>query len=355
VRCAALRLARSPDFATYAAAPPSCGAARCRGCAGVRSLRVWWDTENCPVPKLPSRGASAGALGEALREAALVLAHARARPAGAACRVVAVHGHRYPAPLRTSLRTHGVESLDAGHKRGAVDVAIKCGINDAIVEELLLRGCAAAPAAAPAVSADAAGGADWIVVVSGDCDYADDVRRAKRAGFRVAVIFAAATASDYVGLADAALPWATLCAFAAAATPVIRGIATRAQIAAPAADTSGSAGSGAPENPASPPLSPPPGATAAAAPAASRKKPCRNWAETGTCAYNEKCRFAHASRGDDGGNSKPPTADNTAGGDGEFSQPTPPPAAAESDGDHSMPPAAAAAAAAALAAETTTT
>ena len=239
---------------------PPCGLISCTGCSLIRSVSVWWDTENCCIPRnAGGLVVSAGAIGEALREAALVLVHAHAQPS-MGIRVIAVHAPRYPTPMRTSLRTHGIDTLDAGPKRGAVDVALKGAFNDVIVDELL-RGA----------RAHTSEGATWLIIVSGDSDYADDIRRAKRAGLRVAVIFAAATANDFVGLADVALPWISVCEIAAAMTKRnITGVMARQAKPSPAAHKQSPAHSDDRE-----------------------KKLCRQFCRTGTCENGENCRFAH--------------------------------------------------------------
>ena len=244
---------------------PPCGLIKCNGCSLIRSVSVWWDTENCCIPRnAGGLVVSAGAIGEALREAALVLVHAHAQPS-MGIRVIAVHAPRYPTPMRTSLRTHGIDTLDAGPKRGAVDVALKGAFNDVIVDELL-RGA----------RAHSSEGATWLIIVSGDSDYADDIRRAKRAGLRVAVIFAAATANDFVGLADVALPWISVCDIAAAMTKGnIAGVMARQAKPSPAAHSKSPAHSDDRE-----------------------KKLCKTFCRTGTCENGENCRFAHIAMND---------------------------------------------------------
>jgi hypothetical protein len=162
------------------------------------SVTVLWDVENLPIPRRKEDGGreygTAGDLGEALL-AHCVAASGAARAAPVAARLVCVHPERYPIPLKNSLRTRGVQMLDAGSKRGAVDTHLKNFFNDSIVDALLegARGGARA--------------GRWMWLASGDADFAGDVRRARRCGFKVGIIFGAASSADYTEHADASVRW----------------------------------------------------------------------------------------------------------------------------------------------------
>jgi hypothetical protein len=163
------------------------------------SVTVLWDVENLPIPRRKEDGGreygTAGDLGEALLAHCLAASGA-ARAAPVAARLVCVHPERYPMPLKNSLRTRGVQMLDAGSKRGAVDTHLKNFFNDAIVDALL-----------EGARGPAASGGRWMWLASGDADFAGDVRRARRCGFRVGIIHGAASSADYTEHADASVKW----------------------------------------------------------------------------------------------------------------------------------------------------
>ena len=253
--------------------PPPCGDAACPGCTHPRSLTVYWDTENALGP----RTLSAGELASALLLAAEILAHGSPRNGG---RVIAVHAARFALPLLKSLRLCGVTLLDAGPKRGAVDCALKGALNDVLVDSLLTS----------RQSGDVPAGDAWLFVCSGDCDFADDVRRARRAGFRVGVVFSDATNVDFIAQADVALPWSAVLDIAHSSV--------RSGVAAP----TDSVDQVPPSSPASAlalsaaiissPKSGPSTADGSAGGARSSKRICRDFA-AGGCPRGDSCRYAH--------------------------------------------------------------
>ncbi len=268
--------------------PPPCGDAACPGCTVPKSLTVYWDTENALGP----RSLSAGELASALLVAAETLAHGSPRNGG---RVIAVHAPRFALPLLKSLRTCGVTLLDAGPKRGAVDCALKGALNDVLVDALL----------AARQSSPAAAGDSWLFVCSGDCDFADDVRRARRAGFRVGVVFSDATNVDFIAQADVALPWSAVLDIAHAS--VRSGGAAAPADAADQVPPSSPASALAPPSASSRTLISPPKAGALLSPpkvgaaadvaqgvggARSSKRICRDFA-AGGCPRGDACRYAH--------------------------------------------------------------
>lgn len=171
------------------------GSARVAPLPSVADFVVLWDVENLPIPKpLPasaSRAAfTAGDVGEALLRHCLLASGGLSSTANT--RLVCVHPDRYPMPLKNSLRTRGVQMLDAGAKRGAVDTHLKSYLNDLLIETLL-------EAKRP--------GERWLWLASGDADFAGDLRRARRCGFRVGVIHGLASNQDYYGQSDATVNW----------------------------------------------------------------------------------------------------------------------------------------------------
>ena len=129
-------------------------------------------------------------------------AAATAAAAAAGPGLVAVAPHRYPSPLRKSLQLAGVAMCDAGDKRGAVDIALKDLVNDVIID----FACRS--------QADAAEGDEeretWLVIVSGDGDFAGDLRRARRVGLRVGLVHSASSPAELARLADRSLPWSAV-------------------------------------------------------------------------------------------------------------------------------------------------
>ena len=180
-----------------------CSAPGCAGCARIAALHVFWDVENAAVPRGGS--VTAADVATALLAAARRLAHeppaaaATAAAAAAGPGLVAVAPHRYPSPLRKSLQLAGVAMCDAGDKRGAVDIALKDLVNDVIIDF------------ASHSQADVAGGAEtWLVIVSGDGDFAGDLRRARRVGLRVGLVHSASSPAELARLADRSLPWSAV-------------------------------------------------------------------------------------------------------------------------------------------------
>jgi hypothetical protein len=168
------------------------------GPGSLHSLTLLWDCENLQVPK--SKEFTAGDLSDAMVEVAFVAACKASGCIGGECKsklLVCVHPARYPLPLMNSLRTRGVQMLDAGTKRGAVDTHLKGYMNDLVVNTLLAGG-------GPGV---AGMGERWIFVVSGDADFAMDARRARKGGFKVGIIYAPNSNSDFTLQADCSVPW----------------------------------------------------------------------------------------------------------------------------------------------------
>ena len=157
-------------------------------------LLVLWDVENLPVPRVKeakdSLHGTAGDIGE------IMLAHCQAASGGVqgAARLVCVHPDRYPLPLKNSLRTRGVQMLDAGPKRGAVDTHLKSYLNDLLLDSVL-------------EGEGALGRGGWIWLASGDADFAGDMRRARKCGFKVGILYGVASNADYFSQADAAVKW----------------------------------------------------------------------------------------------------------------------------------------------------
>jgi hypothetical protein len=242
---------RDADAPTLSRVPP---------CASAR-IEVWHDTENCPVPA-----------GRTAAQALSALEYAVCALTGYAGPVLlrAFHGPRMPEPLRVSMRTHGAHLIDAGRKLGAVDHALKASLNDFMVDTLLgrvggLEQAAAAASLAGAPASIAQRGAAWatsdgdgapcgggiggsasgtdgessgtsidmrrqhhsaaapppalrslVVLVSGDRDFGDDLRRLRRCGFETCCVYNGVAHPDYCTLADHALPWDALADLSAA-------------------------------------------------------------------------------------------------------------------------------------------
>jgi hypothetical protein len=242
---------RDTDEPTLSRVPP---------CASAR-IEVWHDTENCPVPA-----------GRTAAQALSALEYAVCAVTGYAGPVLlrAFHGPRMPEPLRVSMRTHGAHLIDAGRKVGAVDHALKASLNDFMVDTLLgrlggLEQAAAVPPLAAVPASTAGGGAalttsdgdgarsgggvgvsasetegessgatiatrrpprsvaaappllrSLVVLVSGDRDFGDDLRRLRRCGFETCCVYNGVAHPDYCTLADHALPWDALADLAAA-------------------------------------------------------------------------------------------------------------------------------------------
>ena len=169
----------------------------------IHSLTVLWDMENLAVPR-QSVKFSAGDLAEAILRLAYEISCRVSGCVGECPRktLVCVHPSRFPVPLMNSLRTRGVTMLDAGPKRGAVDTYLKGYMNDEVVDTLLQGGGPGAKGM----------GERWIFVASGDSDFAMDARRARRAGFRVGIIYGVSSSVDFTKQADAAIPWAAILA-----------------------------------------------------------------------------------------------------------------------------------------------
>ena len=173
----------------------------------LESLTILWDVENLPIPRKDGKAAkdvfTAGDVGEAL------LARCEQASGGtcSAARVLCVHPERYPIPLKNSLRTRGVQMLDAGPKRGAVDTHLKGYLNDLLVDYLLEQGSSLSGEGSRAGEGGSASSRRWVWLASGDADFAGDVRRARKCGFKVGIIHGAASNADFFGQADASLTW----------------------------------------------------------------------------------------------------------------------------------------------------
>lgn len=241
--------------------------------------------------------------------------------------LVCVHPARYPLPLMNSLRTRGVQMLDAGTKRGAVDTHLKGYMNDLVVNTLLAGG-------GPGV---AGMGERWIFVVSGDADFAMDARRARKGGFKVGIIYAPNSNSDFTLQADCSVPWSDVLEAArlkkgggASSTPAATTLSTEAPptpsaaigVSSPSAsDEPGQSepgdgsvqqeqqqsGSGTAPTPGAPPSSPPSAGNAVMMPATpssstttpltmntqgKERPPCRYYNSSEGC-HRYRCRFPH--------------------------------------------------------------
>lgn len=208
---------------------------------------VFWDTENCAAPA--AGGASAAAMMNALNALLTPLTGA------AGLEVRAFHAKRISDRAASSIRTHGGMLVDAGRKQGAVDVAMKAAINDVLIDyalngayhtwlpigqlhdggspgepgrsaspatphaggsaALLRRGDSRTQLVPAGGESDVALSRPLLVLVSGDRDFADDVRRATRAGFTVVVVSNVQAAADYAALGRWCIPWQAVGQFAA--------------------------------------------------------------------------------------------------------------------------------------------
>lgn len=260
------------------------------------SLIILWDVENLPVPRLKEQReyGTAGDLGEALL-AHCVQASGADTQTSTMARLVCVHPERYPIPLKNSLRTRGVTMLDAGSKRGAVDTHLKAYLNDTIVDTLLEAGGG---------SASSASLRRWVWLASGDADFAGDVRRARRCGFKVGIIHGAASSPDFFEHCDAHVRWDAVlaeCERRAAGKRAAPGAASGAG----AGEEAVGAGEEAGAEPASPSAarsasgsSGSPAGTALASPAPAQQQPgadaplCRNFGSDKGCT-KRNCRYRH--------------------------------------------------------------
>jgi hypothetical protein len=263
--------------------------------AAIAALTVLWDVENLPIPRREGTAfGTAGDLGEALLAHCVQASGAQACPVA---RLVCVHPERYPIPLKNSLRTRGVQMLDAGPKRGAVDTHLKCFLNDAIVDALLEEGGGGGG------RAGGGRGTRWLWLASGDSDFAGDVRRARRCGFRVGIIHGAASNADYFEHADATVQWSAVlaeCEKRAAGKRGSGGGGSASEAAAEAsaeptprrgaagARSSGGSSSDSAVEEGRAGAQPPPAAAAAAATA----ELCRNFSSSKGCT-KRNCRFRH--------------------------------------------------------------
>ena len=278
------RVAQSPPSPPLAL--PCGGAAGCAGCVRVAALHVFWDVENAGISH--SGRASAADVAAALVEEARRLAHDRRGAAvtdnsadvgaGAGPGLVAVVPHRFPAPLRKSLHLAGIVAKDAGDKRGAVDIALKDLVNDVVVDFALRRRRAAL-----------GGAPTFLFIASGDGDFAGDVRRARRAGLRVGLIYPAASPAGFIRLADLALPWTAV-------------LERAERIAEAGPQPSGLAAAGLPRGGApSPPPASPSSSSSSSSSLSSSLSPraaeaCRDFVR-GRCARGAACRYSHVTTG----------------------------------------------------------
>jgi hypothetical protein len=317
-------------------------------CSRATRLVVHYDSENCAFATAPGALYSAAGVFSALT--ALLAA---ATGAAGAAEVRVYHGRALPEPVRVSARTWGGLLVDAGRKDGAVDLALKGGVADALTEHLLARlDAATAAAAAPLPPPPPV----VVCIVSGDRDFSDDLRRLRRAGLRTAVVYSATASADYVALADVALPWDAVLALAAAtredggdaggggrATPLASGAASPAARLASsllrtpafqrAAAELGMQLPPSPQSQAQQPRSrvPRPGDSAGVAPGAGapatsppppsqrrrQRLPCRFYLAPSGCHDGLRCRFVHLcpawNGGGGGGGGGGPTAGCAAG------------------------------------------
>lgn len=356
---AALRLLVQQRIVPNAAA--YCSDAACPGCAlrhgtsrrvsltpPPASLIVCWDVDNAnPRQRSPGELAlppsarqpspiNAGDVARALLDVVALLSGGRPESmrSGVCSSLVAVHHSRESLPLRASLRAAGVRMLDAGTKLGAVDIALKGVFNDVVVEHVLGRlghSCAPSPQSPlppadqqehgqlspPPLQRRLRGGDSWVWLVSGDRDFADDCRRARRVGLRVGIVYTAAASPDLLSHADASVPWAAILNIAAL-YPAAAFLHSRQRV--PATPDAPAIAGAVPSSVGAPPTTaelPPAGAASinGSTAAALGKTVCRHFLR-GKCRHGDACSFMHVLDSD----GAPPTAE---GGDAAVKRPTP--------------------------------
>lgn len=161
------------------------------------SADVLYDTENCPVPAHMFAAAALAAL-----EAYVSLLIRRRVKFD---RVAAFHSRHLARKDQSSMSLVGVEMVDAGLKVGCVDNALKARLNDIVVDRLLRQKDSGVDSREP-VSADKQQ-SPLLVLISGDRDFSDDIRRAQRAGFQLVLVYNGAARADFITLADYAISW----------------------------------------------------------------------------------------------------------------------------------------------------
>lgn len=257
------------------------------------------DTENCAVSSLVTAG-----------ECLTALSRLIAASTGAAGNVDAklYHGKMLHQTIKSGARIWGATLIDAGRKEGAVDIALKSTVSDTIVDAMLDPATGLKPV---------------VVIVSGDSDFASDLRRLSRCGFDTVCVYNDAIANpDYAALASVSFPWravteAALClrkAAGAASPHVIRSMLRNGPAVgcSPTRPPAGSVdaradGAVAPSVPMSrgglmqPSVANGGGAlsTVDSTPAAIKRVACRRFRLRGSCRYAERCRYVHlCPRGD---------------------------------------------------------
>ena len=149
-----------------------------------RRLVLFWDSENCAVPARITAADALTALSRLISSAT----GSRSRP-----EVRLYHSKYLPGPVRVSARTWGAQLIDAGRKEGAVDIALKGGINDLLLDVVMAQ--------------QRADERPIVGIISGDRDFSDDLRRLRKAGLQTICVYNSTAHPDYASLADFSFPW----------------------------------------------------------------------------------------------------------------------------------------------------
>lgn len=131
--------------------------------------------------------------------------------------VTVFHGRYMPRAEAVSYRMFGASLVSVGLKQGAVDIALKDRCADLLLQAFKTRGGAALP---------------MIVIVSGDADFAGDVRRLRHVGYDVVLVPNDIVPADLRNLATCSFPWSVVCKAAqyVAKLGVRRGATARADM-----------------------------------------------------------------------------------------------------------------------------
>lgn len=189
--------------------------------------KIYWDTENCAVASALQWTAAQvlttiGHVGRELLRRQLAVHSDKLEHQ---LEIVAFHSGRLPNRDRVSLSTMGARVEDTGFKSGSVDVALKKEVNDFLLDYVL--------GLPTSTSRDRVGDDDrtaggkhhqrhdppLVVVVSGDRDFGDDIRRLKRAGLHTCVIYSSHANRDFASLAHVSMCWDDLMGLVRAVAP----------------------------------------------------------------------------------------------------------------------------------------
>lgn len=156
-------------------------------------ITVFWDTENLAWNQQKRASDLYCALGVLVRrEVETFLNRDGLSPA----HVIAVHNGKYFGTSHfNALACINADLRNAGTKVCCVDWKLKCLWNDYLVECMQTN--------VPVSN-------EWLWIASSDSDFADDIRRAKKIGFKVGVVHNNNVVQEYVQLADAVVHWTSI-------------------------------------------------------------------------------------------------------------------------------------------------